>query len=259
MDFENKNKRKVTLEVCCGDIDSVIAANRGGASRIELCSALADGGVTPSHGFIKKACEISAIPVNVLIRPRGGDFVYTPDEVDIMVNDITTATALGCNAVVIGALTPDGDIDMEACRRMMRAANGVSVTFHRAFDLCRDADKAIADLIELGVDRLLTSGQAQTAREGIDTLKRLVEKSDGKLVILAGAGVNADNAPEIATLAGVDEVHASARSSFASPMRYRREGVSMGTPGADEYSRKITDAAQVSAIVDRLNLKPINP
>lgn len=249
----NDCSRRVKLEVCCGDIDSVIAANRGGASRIELCSALADGGVTPSLGFMTQACRISEIPVNVLIRPRGGDFVYTSDEVEVMACDIKAAKQSGCNAVVIGALTPEGDIDMDACRVLVEAADGVEITFHRAFDLCRDPFKALEQVIELGCNRLLTSGLAASAEEGADMLRRLNEKAAGRLTILAGAGVSPANAAAIVTAAGVSEIHASARSSFPSPMLYRREGVPMGAPGTDEYSRKITDEKVVKSIVESLD------
>ncbi|WP_435052599.1 copper homeostasis protein CutC, partial [Paramuribaculum intestinale] len=162
MTHDNTTHRNL-LEVCAGDIESVYAASRGGAQRVELCSALADGGITPSTGFIRQAVRVPGMKVHVLIRPRGGDFLYTPEEVASMTDDIVAAREAGAHGVVIGALTPDGDIDMDACRHMMEAAAGMNVTFHRAFDLCRDPFEALDDIIALGCNRLLTSGQAASA------------------------------------------------------------------------------------------------
>ncbi|MDE6265539.1 MAG: copper homeostasis protein CutC [Paramuribaculum sp.] len=241
------------LEVCAGDIDSVIAAAAGGASRVELCSALGEGGVTPSIGFIRSALKVPGIRVHVLIRPRGGDFLYTPEEVDCMVDDIVAAREAGVQGVVIGALTAEGDIDIDACRKMVAAAAGISVTFHRAFDLCRNPRKALEDIIALGCDRILTSGQAQTALEGKGNLAELVRQADGRIIILAGAGVSQDNAAEILSASGTNEIHASARASVPSKMEYRHCGVSMGTPGSDEYSRKVTSPEIVKEIVSRIN------
>lgn len=241
------------LEVCAGDIDSVIAAAAGGASRVELCSALGEGGVTPSIGFIRSALKVPGIKVHVLIRPRGGDFLYTPEEVDCMVDDIVAAREAGVQGVVIGALTPEGDIDVDACRKMVAAAAGISVTFHRAFDLCRDPRKALEDIITLGCDRILTSGQAQTALEGKQKLAELVRQANGRIIILAGAGVSQHNAAEILSASGTNEIHASARASVPSKMEYRHCGVSMGTPGSDEYSRKVTSPEIVKEIVSRIN------
>ncbi len=245
---------KPILEVCCGDIESVLAANAGGAGRIELCSALSDGGVTPSAGLIMRAVEASDIPVNVLIRPRGGDFLYNADEVAIMIDDINMARSLDAHGVVIGALTSDGLIDLDTVARLKEAAGGMSVTFHRAFDLCRNASDALNELIHLGCDRVLTSGQRQTAIEGIDTLRQLREQAQGKIMILAGAGINADSARTIIATGAADEVHASCRREVKSPMQWRRPDVSMGTPGTDEYSRKISSANEVQAIVNAINI-----
>ncbi|MDE6049254.1 MAG: copper homeostasis protein CutC [Paramuribaculum sp.] len=244
---------KNLLEVCAGDIDSVIAAAAGGASRVELCSALGEGGVTPSIGFIRSALKVPGIRVHVLIRPRGGDFLYTPDEVDCMVDDIVAAREAGVQGVVIGALTPDGEIDMPACRKMVEAAAGISVTFHRAFDLCRDPFKALEEIISLGCDRILTSGQAQSALEGKNTLAELVRLADGRIIILAGAGVSQSNAAEIIKSSGTNEIHASARAAVESGMKFRHGGVSMGTPGSDEYSRKTTSADIVKQIISQIN------
>ena len=177
---------KPVLEVCAGDIESVYAASAGGAARVELCSALGEGGVTPSVGFIRQALRVPGLKVHVLIRPRGGDFLYTAEEVDAMVEDIRVCREAGADGVVIGALTPTGDIDIPACRRMIDAAEGMSVTFHRAFDLCRNPDEALNAIIELGCDRILTSGQAASAHEGIGMLRQLSERAGSGVIILAG-------------------------------------------------------------------------
>lgn len=240
---------KRILEVCAGSLDSAMEAARGSAYRIELCSGLADGGVTPSVGLIRAARAIPGLKVNVLIRDREGDFLYNSDEVALMAADVKACRELGCDGVVIGALTPEGDVDVEACRAMMAEAGEMEVTFHRAFDLCRDPFEALDTLIALGCRRVLTSGQAASAPEGAEMLSRLVEHAAGRIIILAGGGVNSGNAGRLVAETGVTEVHASARAAVPSAMRFRRGGVSMGTPGADEYSRKVTSAAEVAAIV----------
>lgn len=244
---------KRILEVCAGSYDSALAAARGGAARIELCSGLADGGVTPSAGLIRAARSIPGLKVNVLIRSREGDFLYDDAEIALMTEDVKVCREAGCDGVVIGALTPEGDIDVEACRRMMAEAGDMEVTFHRAFDLCRDPQSALEILIALGCRRVLTSGLAASAPEGVQTLAALVRQAAGRIIILAGGGVNSGNAAKLVADTGVTEVHASARAAIPSPMRFRRGGVSMGTPGADEYSRKITSAEEVNAIVSAIN------
>ena len=243
MDKERK------IEICCGDVESVIAACKGGADRIELCSALSEGGITPSIGLIKKAvsiCRSHGVRTHVLIRPRSGDFVYSDDEVEVMCNDIIAARLSGADGVVIGTLNPDGSIDMKAMEKLMHAAKGVSVTFHRAFDVCADPDEALEQIIALGCERILTSGCMPSAEEGIDNLKRFVDKARGRIIILAGAGITPDNAAKIAQQTGVCELHGSARALVPSAMTFRREDVHMGAPGEDEYARKVTNADVVS-------------
>lgn len=245
----------IDLEICAGSWQSAVAAARGGAQRVELCSALADGGLTPSIGLIRKVLTLRpALRVHVLIRPRPGDFVYTPDEVELMADDIRTAVQAGVDGVVIGALTPDGQIDTEACRHLVQAAQGVAnITFHRAFDLCADASEALEQVIQLGCNRLLTSGLAQTALEGVPCLQQLVQQAGGRIALMPAAGVSAANAARIVQATGVHNIHASARGWVQSAMVYRREGVNMGAPGQDEYLRKETDAAEVQAIRQQLN------
>ena len=198
------------LEVCCGDLQSVRAAIEGGAHRVELCEALELDGLTPSEAMMESAIGMG-IPVQVLIRVREGDFVYSKDEICKMRNDIRLARKLGAAGVVIGALMPDGSIDEEAIRCMMDEAEGLSVTFHRAFDVCRKPEEALEKIISIGCHRLLTSGQATTAEQGIPMLKKLVEQADGRIIIMPGAGVNPQNASRILEETGAIEIHGSLR------------------------------------------------
>lgn len=198
------------LEVCCGDLQSVRAAIEGGAHRVELCEALELDGLTPSEAMMEAAIGMG-IPVQVLIRVREGDFVYSKDEICKMRNDIRLARKLGAAGVVIGALMPDGSIDEEATHCMMDEAEGLSVTFHRAFDVCREPEEALEKIISIGCHRLLTSGQATTAEQGIPMLKKLVEQADGRIIIMPGAGVNPQNASRILEETGALEIHGSLR------------------------------------------------
>ncbi len=244
---------KNILEVCAGDIASVTAAAEGGASRIELCQGLTVGGLTPSVGLMQEARKVAGLKMHVLVRPREGDFVYNETETAAMTADIQAARDCGADGVVIGALMPDGSIDVKTCRRLISAANGMSITFHRAFDLARDPFDALEAIIDLGCDRILTSGQAANALEGAEMLRKLQETASSRLTILAGCGVTAGNAAEIIRRSGCREVHASARRLLQPVMTYRHEGVAMGTPGYDEYSRKSTHPDEVRAIVDSIN------
>ncbi len=241
------------LEVCAGDIDSVIAAQQGGATRIELCSALSEGGLTPSAGLVTQACLLG-ITVFALIRPRGGDFLYSPEEVETMVTDIKILKQLGVDGVVIGCLKDDGSIDIDACRKLVDAASGLNITFHRAFDRCRDPKVALEQIIDLGCNRLLTSGQQATAADGVDLIKELVQQANGRICIMPGCGVNAQNAAQILKYTGATEIHASASHNVASLMKFNREEVYMGEKGANEMLRKTTDANAVKEIIKSITL-----
>ena len=247
------------LEICCADICSVAASLAGGAGRIELCSALEAGGLTPSAGLIRSAIAMCAgrLPVNVLIRPRPGDFLYSESELSVMLVDVSTAVRAGAAGVVIGALTVDGRIDMDSCSRMISEAKScnphISVTFHRAFDMCRDPLEALDDIVALGCDRVLTSGMAPSAMAGASMLRMLRHKASGRIMIMAGAGVNSGNIAELVGETDVDEVHASAKATQRSGMEFRREDVAMGKPDADEYSRLITSVGEVRRMADVLN------
>ncbi|MBR6648038.1 MAG: copper homeostasis protein CutC [Bacteroidaceae bacterium] len=240
------------LEVCTGSVESVIAARDGGAARFELCSALEVGGITPSVGLMRLTREVKDIAMHVLIRPRGGDFLYNEAEIQCMEQDIIAARDCGADGVVIGALTADGNIDTTTCSRLVKAAQGMNITFHRAFDMCCDPFRALEEIIELGCNRILTSGLAATAEAGIPLIKRLVTTADGRIMIMPGCGVNATNAARILQETGATEIHASARKSVGSAMLFRHSGVSMGNPDSDEFARKETDTNEVRAIVDAI-------
>ena len=198
------------LEVCCADLQSVRAAVEGGAHRVELCQALEVDGLTPSEAMIESAINMG-IPVQVLIRPREGNFVYDKDEVQGMLKDIRLARRLGANGVVIGALKSDGSIDEETVRRLVDEAEDLSITFHRAFDVCAKPLEALEQIISLGCHRLLTSGQAPTAEQGIPMLKKLVEQAAGRIIIMPGSGVNLQNTHRILSETGAHEIHGSLR------------------------------------------------
>ena len=244
---------KAVLEVCAGCIESVYAAHKGGAYRVELCSGLDEGGITPSVGFVEAAMSVPGLRKHVLIRPRGGDFLYTEAERRVIWRDIEFMKDLGVDGIVVGALKSDGSIDVEAMHDFMKAAEGVDVTFHRAFDLCNDAQKSLEEIIELGCCRVLTSGLAATAELGIPVLKDLVEQAADRISIMPGCGVNAHNAAEIVMGIGAVEIHASARGELKSLMRFQHEGVGMGKSGVDEYARMVTSEEKVRAIVDALS------
>ena len=201
------------LEVCCNDLLSVVAAKEGGADRIELCSALELGGLTPSIGLIKSAVEIFGKAVFVLIRERPGNFIYSDMEIEVMSRDVKAAVEAGVGGVVIGALTPSLKIDSSAIKKMMEHASEVEVTFHRAFDEVKDPESALNEIIDLGCQRLLTSGQAKSALDGIAVIKKLNDIAGGRITILPGAGVDHVNAPLILKATGAVEIHASAKET----------------------------------------------
>lgn len=201
--------KKYFREACCTSVDAVRAAARTGARRIELCEQLGLGGVTPSEALLREVLAGSALPVNVLVRPRGGDFVYGEEEVQAMLESIRLCRTLGANGVVVGALTPDGRVDLPVMRRLIAAARPLSVTFHRAFDETADPSAALEQIIALGCDRLLTSGHAPDAFTGREMIGRLVRQAAGRIVVMAGCGVRPANLAAIARDSGVPEYHSS--------------------------------------------------
>lgn len=242
------------FEVCTNSVESCIAAQEGGANRVELCAGIPEGGTTPSYGEIAVAREVlTGTKLHVIIRPRGGDFLYSPIEVRTMLKDIEMARQLGADGVVFGCLTADGEIDTSVMKELTVASKGLSITFHRAFDVCRDAKKALEQLIELGCDRILTSGQQPNAEVGIPLLKELQEQADGRIIFLAGCGVNEKNIHRIASETGIREFHFSARKSLMSSMQYKNEAVSMGgTVHINEYERNVTTASRVKETIQSL-------
>lgn len=246
-------REKFKFEVCANSVESCLAAQEGGADRVELCAGIPEGGTTPSYGEIKVARRVlTHTRLHVIIRPRGGDFLYTPLEVGRMEEDIRVCRDLGVDGVVIGCLMADGSLDMEANRRLVDAAGGMSVTFHRAFDRCADPRQALKQLVELGIDRVLTSGQQPTALDGVPLLRQLNEQAGGHIRILAGCGVNEGNIRQIYERTGVTEYHFSARVPVKSRMQYINPDVYMGQKDADEGTLMYTSAERVKATIDAL-------
>ena len=247
-------EKKYLFEVCANSVESCLAAQAGGANRVELCAGIPEGGTTPPYGDISLAREmLTSTRLHVIIRPRGGDFLYSPLEQRIMLKDIENARKLGADGVVFGCLTPEGDVDLPLMEQLMQASDGMSVTFHRAFDVCRNPLKALEDIIALGCHRILTSGQQPTAEQGIPLLKELQEKAGGRITLLAGCGVNEGNIARIARETGIQEFHFSAREEVVSGMHYRNEAVSMGgTVHISEYARPVTTAQRVARTIQAL-------
>ena len=245
-------RRRVLVEACVDAIDAAMEAEWGGADRIELCGELLQGGVTPSHGLIEAVWDQLSIPLFVLIRPRAGDFLYTADELDVMERDIRVARALHVDGIVAGALTTDGDVDVGAMRCIIDAARPMSVTFHRAFDFTRDQDAALDALLELEVDRVLTSGGAPTAVQGVENLARLNLRAGSDLVVMAGGAINSTNVAEVIRRSGVREVHLRGAERVPSAMRHkRRDSLLRRTPPSDD-ERVVTRQAAVREVLEAL-------
>lgn len=235
------------LEIAANSLASALAAQEGGASRIELCSALELGGLTPSPGQVALVRDKLSIPVYVLIRPRAGDFAYAEEEHATMLADIAYCAAAGCDGVVVGALTADGDVDVTRCRELVSAANGIDVTFHRAIDVCRDPATALEAIISLGCARVLSSGSAASAMEGSANLRRLIEQAAGRIEIMPGAGIGAGNIAALMAATGAREFHASAKRALPPRMRFMPADA-LGMAGGETRS----DAAEVRRIVEAL-------
>jgi copper homeostasis protein len=245
------------FEVCANSVESCLAAQAGDAHRVELCAGIPEGGTTPSFGEIALARELlTSTKLHVIIRPRGGDFLYSKHEQQVMLTDIQQARRQQVDGLVFGCLTPQGDIDFPFLKQLMEAAEGLPVTFHRAFDVCRSPEEVLEQLIELGVTRILTSGAQPTAEAGISLLSKLNKQANGRIILLAGSGVNEKNICRIAAETGIREFHFSAREQVESGMRYRNEAISMGGVHIDEYSRPITTAKRVKEIIASVSSFP---
>jgi copper homeostasis protein len=234
------------IEVCVDSVQSALASQEGGADRVELCDNLFEGGTTPSAGAIAVTRERLHIKLHVIIRPRGGDFLYSDDEFAVMQRDIETAKSLGADGVVIGLLTADGDVDVPRTRQLVELARPMSVTFHRAFDVAREPFKVLETLIDLGIDRVLTSGQEESVTEGAELIAELIVKAGNRIIVMPGAGFNQRNVARVVAKTGAREIHVAGFARVESGMRYRNERAFMGgelrTP---EYSRAVTDAGIV--------------
>lgn len=243
------------VEVCIDNIESLHKAIAGGATRIELCSSLELGGLTPSAGLMQSAGRISSVPVYAMIRPREGDFFYHEDEIAIMVQDIHAAHQANLQGVVLGLLTPAGSIDVKRSKPLIELAHslGLGVTFHRAFDHCANPEHALEEIIKLGCERVLTSGLARSAYLGIERLTQLVKQSAGRISIMAGAGVNAQNVAEIAVATGVHELHLSAKTTRPSQMQFIRSESKMGASDCDDFIIPVTSTEALQQTVQALN------
>ena len=240
------------LEVCAGSLSSALAARAGGAHRIELCSNLSEGGTTPSPGIIKEAIRLLDIPVFVLIRPRAGDFLYSDAEFDAMKEDILFCKERRAKGIVTGLLKTDGTIDINRTAELVRLARPMQVTFHRAFDMTRDPLQTMEDIISLGIDRILTSGQANTALEGADLIAALIRRAAGRIIIMPGGGINEDNVANLIQSTGATEIHASLGSQIQSKMQFRNMDASIGKSGQNAYGWIETDPERVRKVVKKM-------
>jgi copper homeostasis protein len=238
------------IEICVEGIDGLIAAQNAGADRVELCASLLEGGITPSFGTVRTALEVAKIPFHVIVRPRGGDFLYSEAEHRSMVADVSALRDLGVAGVVIGCLRADGTIDEERMGELVEAAGPLNVTCHRAFDMTRDPAEALEALIRCKVGRVLTSGQRDTAPEGAALLAQLVKRAAGRIIILGCGALDPGNIGEVRRETGLGEMHFAALKDVQSAMAYRNPHVGMGGTDLDrEYRNTVTDEALVAATI----------
>jgi len=243
-----------TLEICVDSIESAINAQEAGADRIELCSSLPEGGTTPGYGTILSARSNLDIPINVMIRPRGGDFLYSDPEYDIMRRDIEICGECSVDGVVLGILQPGGTIDVDRTARLVEYARPMSVTFHRAFDLCIDPEIGLEDIISTGTDRILSSGQKNIAEDGIDLLRELVRQGGDRIIIMAGSGIDESNVALIVSSSRVREIHMTGRKMADSEMTFRRPGINLGSiPGIPEFARRVANPDRIRNVKAILN------
>ncbi|XP_056465252.1 copper homeostasis protein cutC homolog [Gadus chalcogrammus] len=234
------------MEVCVDSVESAVNAERGGAARLELCSSLLEGGLTPSVGLLQVVKQNVKVPIYVMIRPRGGDFLYSEQEVEVMRRDIQLMKSNGADGLVLGVLTEDGRVDAELCMELLALSRPLPVTFHRAFDMVQDPEAALETLMSLGFQRLLTSGCDCSALEGLPVLKRLVKQAKGRISIMPGGGITERNLQRILEGSRAQEFHCSARSGRDSAMKFRNSSVTMGASfSAPEYGLKVADASKV--------------
>jgi copper homeostasis protein len=237
---------RALLEICVDSVESALAAQAGGAGRVELCSALFEGGLTPSAGLLKAVRDRVKIPIASMIRPRGGDFCYCADEFAVMEHDLETAKELGADIIVLGLLAPDGTIDAINTAKLVRRARPLPVTFHRAFDMTRDPWEAFGTLLDLGVERLLTSGQEVTPVEGMELIAEMVARAGTRMIVMPGGGVTERNIQKILRHTKAREIHSSAGGMRDSRMTFRNPRVFMGGQlGPPEYALKVAREERV--------------
>ncbi|WP_207784539.1 copper homeostasis protein CutC [Marinifilum breve] len=242
------------LEICCYSVQSAVIAEQAGANRIELCAGVYEGGTTPSLATIQLVKEKLSIPVHVIIRPRGADFCYSDVEFECMKKDILSCKEEGVDGVVSGVLLTDGKIDIKRTKELVDLAKPMSFTFHRAFDMVENHIDALQELMEIGVDRILTSGGMQTAEEGIELLAELVEKADNKIIIMPGSGVNEANIAKLKEVTGAKEFHCSAKKLVQSKMKYQNPNINMGGEGSiPEFEYYEADAEKIKKVLNQLN------
>lgn len=238
------------LEICCYSVQSCINAQEGGANRIELCASMPEGGVTPSYGMLKAALQHVQIPIYVMIRPRGGDFLFNQTEKEAMLEDIAQLKTLNPGGFVIGALGAKGNLDLKTIESQLAATGNFPVTFHRAFDMCKDPDAAVKELAQLGIENILTSGLYQNAVDGLENLKHFVDLAEDKINIMAGSGVSPINIPQLAA-AKVHAFHFSAKKMHSSAMEFRNSKINMGgDKSVDEFAIYEADTSLVRQAVD---------
>lgn len=239
----------IKTELCAYSVEACQIAAKLGVNRVELCASPAEGGVTPSVATIERVAEIKGLDLSVMIRPRGGDFLYSDDEFKTMLKDIDHARKAGATGVVFGVLTADGKVDVERTRALVEASKGMETTFHRAVDMTEDYEAAVEAIIEAGCNRILTSGGYDKAIDGIDNIRRAVAVSRGRIEIMAGSGVVAANAKQLKEV-GVDALHFSAKKMVAGGMEYRNPRISMGGSDAvDEFALRTVDEHEVKEIL----------
>jgi len=241
------------MEVCANSVASALAAQAGGAVRVELCGNLGEGGTTPSVGQIALARKLLQIQLFVIIRPRGGDFLYSDLEFEIMKEDIRQCVRLNCDGVVFGILLPNGQVDKARCRELLELAKPLPATFHRAFDMSANPLQALEDIIDLGFARILTSGGENTAIAGANLISQLIEQAQGRISIMPGSGINEQNLTLLLQSTGAHEFHASAKSRVESAMSFHNPKAAMGSQ-ADEYNSELTDSNRVQNLVIIANL-----
>ena len=246
---------KYRLEICVDTVESAIEAQEAGADRIELCNNLVEGGTTPGFGTICSARNNLSISLNVIIRPRGGDFLYSDVDFDIMKREIDSCGECGIDGIVLGILERDGSIDIERTAKLIEFARPMSATFHRAFDMCNDPFRGLEDVISSGAERLLTSGQKNRAEDGVELIKKLIAAAGDRIIVMPGSGINDSNIAKIAQCSGAKEFHLTGRKVIESEMSYRKQDISLGAgSNISDFSRKVADADMIRSIISNLKM-----